>query len=118
MMVLGRGQYYCVSLCEEKCSIRVSIVLQPEKNPAAEQRIELLQYFQSKIELVMEDFMNASSKPVAYIPCCYCSEFHLQFELLLEREEQHCPKTVQLQPIPEEYYSDLVTDQGLYFIII
>jgi len=88
----------------------------PGKNHSAEQRIELLQYFQSEIELVMEDFMNASSKPVAYIPCCYCSEFHLEFKSLLEGREQNCPKI--MKPVPEEYYSELIADQGLYFIII
>ena len=115
-MILGRGQHYCVSLCEDKCSIRVSFFMFPGKNHSAEQRIELLQYFQSKLELVMEDFMKASSKPVAYIPCCYCFEFHLEFKSLLEGREQTCPKI--MKPVPEEYYSDLITDQGLYFIII
>jgi len=111
MMVLGHGQKYCVSLCEEKCSIRVSFVLHPEKNPAANQRIELLKYFQSKLEFVMEDFMNASCKPVAFIPCCYCSEFHFKFKSLLEGKEQYCPKTQ--DPVPEQHYSDLVTNQGI-----
>ena len=113
MLVLDDGQYYCVSLCEEKCSILVSFILLPEGNHSAKHRIELLQYFQCKLDKVMEDFMKASSKAVAYIPCHYCSEFHFKYKLLLEKRRQHCPKIK--RPIPKEYYTDLISDQGLYY---
>jgi len=112
-MVLDDGQYYCVSLCEEKCSILVSFILLPGGNHSAKHRIDLLQYFESKLDAVMEDFMNASSKAITYIPCCYCSNFHFKFKLLLEKRRQYCPKIK--RPIPKEYYSDLITDQGLYY---
>jgi len=112
-IVLDSGQYYCVSLCEEKCSILVSFILLPEGNHSAKHRIELLHYFQFKLDEVMEDFMNASSKAIAYIPCCYCSEFHFKFKFLLEKRRHHCPKV--MQPIPKEYYVDLIPDQGLYY---
>jgi len=112
-IVLDDGQYYCVILCEEKCSILVSFILLPEENHFAKHRIELLDYFQFKLDEVMEDFMNASSKAIAYIPCYYCSEFHFELKLLREKMRQHCPK--KQRPIPKEYYADLITDQGLYY---
>ena len=112
MMVLGPGQYYCVSLCKENCSIKLSFVLLPESNHSATQRVELLRYFQSKLGQVMEDFMSATSKAVAYIPCCYCSKLHMELEPLCTGRQQHCPK--ELKPIPMQHYYDLVNDQGLY----
>ena len=111
MMTLSHGQDYCISLCEEKYSIQLSFVLLPGGGHLAEYRIELLKYFQSKLEVVMEDFMSATSKPIAYIPCCYCSELHMELQLLLKQEQQRCPKNT--KPIPGKYYRDLVTDQGL-----
>ena len=111
MMVLGRGQYYCISLSEENYTIRLSFVFLQGGGHLAEHRIELLSYFQSKLEDVMEDFMSATSKPVGYIPCCYCSQLHVELKLLFKKEQQHCPE--KMQPIPDHYYLDLVTDQGL-----
>ena len=111
MMVLGPGHYYCVSRCREKDSIKLSFVILSEGDHPAEQRIELLQYFQSKLEQVMEDFMSASSKAMAYIPCCYCNRLHMELKLLLKGKQQHCPK--KMQPIPVQHYHDLVNDQGL-----
>ena len=111
MMVLSRGQYYCISLCEEKYSIQLSFVFLPGGGHLAEHRIELLQYFQSKLEAVMADFMSATTKPVAYIPCCYCNKLHVELKLLLEGEQQHCPR--KNQHLLDHHYCDLVTDQGL-----
>ena len=79
MMVLGLGQYYCVNSCKESNSVKLSL---PRGKHPAEQRLELLQYFQSKLEQVMEDFMSATSKAVAYIPCCYCSQLHMELKSL------------------------------------
>ena len=111
-MVLGSGQYYCVSLCEEMCSIQLSFLLHG-KNQLGEQRLELFQYIQSKLELLMNDFMQASTKPKAYIPCYYkdCSKLHVEVKMLRYGEEQHCP-TVE-KPVPEDYYRDLFPIQGL-----
>ena len=78
-MVLGLGQYYCVNSCKESNSVKLSL---PRGNHPAEQRLELLQYFQSKLQQVMEDFMSATSKAVAYIPCCYCSQLHMELKSL------------------------------------
>ena len=112
MMSLSRGQHYCISLCEEKYSIQLSFIFLQGGGHLAEHRIELLQYFQSKLEVVMEDFMSAASKPVSFIPCCHCSDLHVELQLLLDGEQQVCPNK-NMQPIPEQHYCDLVKDQGL-----
>jgi len=115
MMVLSPGQYYCVNLCRESNSIKLSFVLLPGGNHSAEQRIELLQYFQSKLEQVMEDFMSATTKAVAYVPCYYCSQLHMELKSLRMGKQQHCPK--EIQPIPLQHYYDLVNDQGCILIL-
>ena len=113
-MVLGRDQYYCLNSCEEKYSLQLSFMLLPGGDHSADQRIELLMYFESKLEMVMEDFMTASSKPVAYIPCCYCEELHVEFQLLLDGEQQHCANVK--KPLPDDYYCDLITNKGVIII--
>ena len=94
MMSLSRGQHYCISLCEEKHSIQLSFIFLQGGGHLAEHRIELLQYFQSKLEVVMEDFMCATSKPVAYIPCYYCNQLHVELQLLFQNDQQDCPETM------------------------
>ena len=83
MMALGRGQFYCVSLCEELYSIQLSFLLHG-KNHSAQQRFDLFQYIQSKLLMLMRDFMQASTKPKAYIPCYYqeCNTLHVELDLL------------------------------------
>jgi len=103
MMVLDH-----VGLHDKKCYIRESSVFLPRKNHAAKHCNEFVEYFQS--DLVMEDFMNASE---GYIPCCYCSNFNLEFGLLLQGKEQTCPKL--MLSVPKQHYCDFVTDQGLYY---
>ena len=110
MIALGPGQCYCISLCKEKYCIQLSFVFLPGGGHQAEHRIELLQYFQAKLEEVMEDFMNATSKPIGYIPCYYCNELHVELQLLFIKEQQYCPENMQC--IPEQHYLDLITDQG------
>ena len=111
-MALGSGQFYCVSLCEEMCCIQLSILLHG-KNHSAEQRIELMEYLESKLQLLMHDFMQASTKPKGYIPCFYqnCNLLHIELELLRNGEEQHCP--TEENTIPDDYYCDLFPSQGL-----
>lgn len=110
-MVLGKGQYYCISLCEELCSIQLTFLLHG-KNHSAKQRQELFQYIQSKIELLMNEFMQAATKPEAYIPCSYkdCNKLHVELKLLCDKEDQHCPCAE--KPLPGDYYCDLFPDQG------
>ena len=110
-MVLGKGQYYCVSLCEELCSIQLTFLLHG-KNHSAKQRQELFQYIQSNIELLINNFMQASRKPKAYIPCYYkeCHKLHVELQLLCDGEDQDCP--FEEKPLPDDYYCDLFRDQG------
>ena len=110
-MVLGKGQYYCVSLCEELCSIQLTFLLHG-KNHSAKHRQELFQYIQSKIELLMDEFMQAAAKPEAYIPCYYkdCHNLHAELQLLRDGEDQDCP--FEEKPLPDDYYHDLFLDQG------
>ena len=116
MMVLGHDQYYCVSLCEEKDSIQLSCILLSGGHHCADQRIELLMYFQYKLEMVMEDFMQASTKPVAYIPCCFCDEFHVELQHLIEQQQQHCASVE--KPLPDEHYLDLIVNKGTLSFLV
>ena len=105
-MVLGQGQYYCVSLCEQLCSIQLTFLLHG-KNHSAELRFELYQYIQNKLELLMKNFMQASTKPKAYIPCYYkeCNNLHVELQRLCDGKDQHCP--IEEKPVPDHYYCDL-----------
>ena len=115
-MVLGSGQYYCVSHNEEKCSIQLSIIFIPDTDHSAKQRRVLLQYFESCLDELMTDFMQAAKKPVAHLPCYHCDQLHVELQLLLNGKQQHCP--IKDLPIPKQYYQDLITERGLYIIII
>ena len=117
MMVLGHGQYYCISLHEETCSIQLSFLLHG-KDHAADHRLELFQYIQSKLELLMDDFMKASTKPRVYVPCCFmnCNQLHVELHSLYNGNNQHCPKVV--KPVPDDYYSDLFPCTGKCYCLI
>ena len=110
-MVLDQEQYYCVSLCEELHCIQLSILLL-EQNHSAEHRFELDQYIQSKLKCLMNEFMQAATKPKAYIPCYYkdCNKLHVELQLLCDRQPQHCP--FEEKPIPKGYYHDLFAVKG------
>ena len=111
-MALGPEEFYYVSLCEHMHSIQLSISIQ-EKCPSAEQRIELMEYIESKINLLMKEFMQASTKPKVYVPCFFqkCNILHVELEMLLKGEYQICPS--EEKKIPDDYYCDLFTNQGL-----
>ena len=49
-MVLNHGQYYSVSLCEEKNSIQVDIILGKSMKKSAENRKQLIDFFQTTLE--------------------------------------------------------------------
>ena len=110
-MVLGKGQFYCVSLCEQLSSIQLTFLLHG-KDHSAKKRQELFLYVQSKIERLMDEFMQASRKPKAYIPCYYkdCKKLHVELQLLRDGEDQYCP--LEEKPLPDHYYCDLFLDQG------
>jgi len=109
-MVLGAGQYYCVSLAEEKHSIKLSIILLPASKSSSDERKELLHFFQGKLQGMVAEFMPATELPVGYIPCFYCDHLHVEVELLLDGEQQDCPAVD--KPIPPYHYQSLHSDQG------
>ena len=113
-IVLDRNQQYCVSLQEDMCSIQLSFMLHG-KDSSAEHRYQLFQYLQSKLELLMNDFMQASTKPNAYVPCYYkdCHKLHVELQLVCNKEYQYCP--TEDKPVPDGYYFDLFYDQGLQY---
>ena len=115
-IVLDCNQQYCVSLHEDTSSIQLSFLLHG-KDSSAEQRFQLFQYIQSKLEQLMNDFMQASTKPKAYVPCYYkdCHNFHVELQLVCSKEYQFCP--TKEKPISDNYYSDLFSDRGLHYII-
>ena len=116
-IVLDRSQQYCVSLHEDTSSIQLSFLLVHGKDSSAEHRYQLFQYIQSKLELLMNDFMQASTKPKPYVPCPYkdCHKLHVELQLVCNKEYQFCP--TEEKPIPDDYYSDLFPNQGWHCII-
>ena len=110
-MALDRGQYYYVTLSEKTFCIQLSFLLYG-KHHSSQHRLELFQYILSKLKQLMEDFMQASIAPTAYVPCYYqdCDKLHVELQLLHDGEIQHCP-TVE-KPIPDEYYCDLFPNKG------
>lgn len=102
-MVLNPGQYYGVSLCEEKSSILLDIVLEQKMKKSAENRKQLVSFFQTTLEKICKDLIPASGKPVPYIQCPFCDKLHLKLKILLERRAQLCD----VHTIPLDYYQDL-----------
>ena len=112
-MALGREQYYIINLHEGRHCIQLSFLLEG-KSRYFQQRHELFCYIQSKLEQLMSDFMQASTATKAYVPCFYpeCNKLHVQLQLLCDGKYQHCPTVEKL--IPDDYYCDLFSDQGLH----
>ena len=106
MMVLNHGQYYSVSLCEAKSSIQVDIILEHSMERSAENRKQLIDFFQTTLEKICHDLIPASSKPVPYIQCPHCNKVHLKLRNLLEGRAQLC----NMKSVPREYYQDLFRD--------
>ena len=110
-MVLDHGQYYGVSLCKEKSSIRLDIILEQNIKSYAESRIQVINFFQIMLNQTCDVFIPASAKPVAYTPCPYCSELHIKYKSVLE----DCPHLCNMKSVPSNYYQDLFMDtQGMY----
>jgi len=112
-MVLGNGQYYCISLAEEQYSIKLSIVLLPVTKNSLDERKQLLHFFKEKLANMVKEFMPAAKKPIAYIPCFYCDRLHAEVKLLLDGQQQDCP--VVDKPIPPHHYQCLTSEQGLFY---
>ena len=103
MMVLNHGQYYGVSLCEAKSSIQVDIILEKSIKKSAENRKQLIDFFQTTLEKICNDIIPASSKSIPYIQCPHCDAVHLKLRNLLEGRALLC----NMKSIPQDYYQDL-----------
>jgi len=110
-MVLNHGQYYSVALCKEKSSIQLDIILKQRLKNSAENRKQLIEFFETTLEKICKDLMPASCKPVSYIKCLNCDKMHLKLKNVCEGRSLHC----NMEPIPLDYYQDLFRDlQGTY----
>ena len=114
MMVSNHGQYYSVSLCEEKSSIELDIILEQSMETSAENRKQLVNFFQTTLEKICNDLVPASSKPVPYIKCPHCDNLHLILRNLLEGRAQLC----NLKSVPRDYYQDLFRDFHCMCILV
>ena len=103
MMVLNHDQYYSVNLSEEKSCIQVDIILRKSMRKSAENRKQLIDYFQTMLEKICHDLIPASSKPIPYIQCPHCDKVHLKLMNALEGHTLLCS----MIPIPQGYYQDL-----------
>ena len=104
MMVLSSNQFYCVSLCQERKSIQLDIIMDKNSEASVQHRKELIEFFQSTLKEIRLEFMAAAAKPICYIPCPYCPELHIKFSNLLKGGVQIC----NTETISQDYY------QGLY----
>ena len=111
-MVLGDDQLYYVSLCEDQHTIRLAIT--PDEDgivspKGRQERWELVEYFDTKLQEAVEAFMPAASIPRRYIPCSLCSQLHLKLDdARANNRPLHCING----KLPKDYYSDLRQYQG------
>ena len=109
-MVLNQGQYYSVCLREEKSSIQVDIILEKSMKKSAENRKQLINFFQETLEKICKDMIPASSRPLPYIQCPHCDKVHLKLKNVLESRAQLCS----IYSIDQDYYQDLFRNfQGI-----
>ena len=106
LMVSNHGQYYSVSLCEEKSSIELDIILEQSMETSAENRKQLIGFFHTTLEKICNDLVPASSKPVPYIQCPHCDDLHLNLRNVFEGRAQLCD----MKSVPWDYYQDLFRD--------
>ena len=77
---------------------------------SAKHRKELMEFFESTLENIRQEFMAAAAKPICYIPCPYCSELHIKFTNILKGGVQICDT----ETISQDYYQDLYNStQGM-----
>lgn len=118
MMALNHGQYYSVSLSEERSTIQLDILLEQNAKSSAEDRRQLIDFFIDKLEQTCHEFMPASDKPVAYTPCPYCDDLHIKYKNLLEGRPSLCNMRLNYKSIPSDYYQDLFNGTLIVYIII
>ena len=106
MMVLDHGQFYSVSLCKEKSSIQLDVIVEKNAQSSAESRKQLVDFFQTMLEQTCQVFMPASAKPNACTPCPHCNELHIRYKKLLEEHPQLCG----INSVHSDYYQDFFKD--------
>ena len=114
-MILSPGQFYCVSLHEKTSTIQLDIILEKSTEMSAENRKDLVKFFQSTLEQIRQEMMAAATKPVCYIPCPHCPDLHIKYTNIFEGRAQLCKTT----SIPLNYYQDLYQNiQGTYVLYL
>lgn len=112
MMILSPGQFYCVSLCQERNSIQLDIILDKATKMSADNRKELVEFFQSTLEQTQKQIMAAATKPVTYVKCPHCPNLHIKYANLFKGRQQLCKTKTEC--IPLDYYQDLFENiQGM-----
>ena len=116
-MVLGLDQLYYVSLCDDNHSIRLAIVPDEDRvtTKGLQERWKLIEEFNAKLMEKVKAFMPASALPQCYIPCCLCSNLHLNLDdIRADDRPLHCF----YGKLPKDYYSDLRHYQGTYVLLL
>jgi len=109
MMVLDEGQYYGVSLCEERVSIQLDIILDKSLGEESlKHRKQLIEFFQGKFDQVCKELIPASVKPKVCIPCPFCKNPHIKYK----NQPGGVFCKAQKKTVPKDYYQDLLSYQG------
>ena len=111
-MVLGHDQLYYVSLCEDQASIRLSITPDDDgviTHKGLQDRWNLIEELNDRLIEFVKAFMPSSALPQRYIPCCFCSNLHLNLDVIRNTDHRlHCIHG----KLPKDYYGDLRQYQG------
>jgi len=117
-LVLGIDQYYYVSLSDEKDCIRLAIT-PDESNVVSitglQNRWNLVEFFNAKLQKITATFMPASSRPECYIPCNLCPKLHLKLDEIRANQNPLCCFRGRLAP---DYYQDLRQYPGKLFVFM
>ena len=102
-MILSPGQFYSVTFCKQMNSIQLDIILDKSMKNSAANRKELVTFFQSTLQQILQEMMPAAAKPIPYVDCPYCPKLHIKYTNLFQGGVQVC----NAEPIPLDYYQDL-----------
>ena len=112
-MSLNRGQFYYLRFLPEKSTICLIIVLQKIQSSTTD-RNKLTDFLQSNLSAIHDDFMPASTPPIAYVPCQICQQPHIKLDELKKGYTLVCKG----QSIDEEYYCDLFQMKGTLCLLM
>ena len=114
MISLGHGQFYCLNFLPGRFSICLMIVLKKVQPSSAELRISLMDFFQTNVGAICNEFLPACTPPIIYVPCQICQQPHIKLEDL----KKGCPLMCEDECIDKDYYLDLLQKQGNACILI